>query len=257
MTSINLTEIFLPYLLLFSRLSAIFLIAPGYGDHHLPMRFRLLFALSLSFVIGQFIDIHPPKDNGLSLIFMILQEILIGFTIGVVGRIALSLFDIIGTMIGFQVGLGNAMMFNPSFSGQMALPSTFLLLCATMFFFTLDLHHIVIYTCIKSYQTFPAAPGFYALKSISELTDYLMQLLGKCLTLGLQISLPFIILGTVFQFFLGLLNRLVPSLQVFFIMLPAQLIFGIILIMITISYVMSTGMGHFKDLLTSFPGLRG
>lgn len=257
MDKINLTEYFLPYVLFFGRTAALFVITPGFGEHQIPARFRLMIAFALSFALGQVVTLPiATMGSPLTLLFHLVQEVLIGFMIGLVGRIIISILDMVGTIVSMQVGLGNAMMFNPSFGSQMPFVGSFLLLSATLLFFALDLHHITIHTLVKSYESFPIGTGLYGYHAASNTSEYLIKLMGRAIELGVQFSLPFLLLGTVFQFFLGLLNRLVPSLQVFFIMLPAQLMLGLILMMICFGFILSLAMGSFKDLLLSFPGLQ-
>lgn len=254
MNKIDLSAHFLPYVIFFGRTAALFLITPGFGEHQIPARFRLMIAFALSFALGQIVELPSiATAHPLNLLATLTQEALIGFLIGLVGRIIISLLDITGTIVSMQVGLGNAMMFNPSFGTQMPFVGSFLLLSATLLFLTLDLHHVVIHGLVKSYHTFPVGSGIYSQKMSSNTAEYLVELMGNSIKLGVQISLPFLILGTIFQFFLGLLNRLVPSLQVFFVMLPAQLFLGIFLMVVTFGFILAVALSYFKDLLIASP----
>lgn len=252
---LSLHTLILPYVLFFARTTALFLIVPGMGETIIPPRFRLMIALGLSAALTPFVPITAPSsEQPILFLLTVGQEVIIGFMIGLVGKIILSLLDIAGTIIGMQIGLGNAMMFNPNFSGQMPLTGHFLILGGTLLFFTLDLHHLVLHTLVKSYQVFPTGEFFFKNASFKDAPIFLIQLMGKAFYLGVQMSLPFLILGTVFQFFLGLLNRLVPSLQVFFIMLPAQLFMGLFLMMVCFGFILKLALDVFQQTFLNFPG---
>jgi len=251
--TIDLVPLIQPYLLLFARFSTVLTTTIGFGEHHVPVRFRLLFSLGLAIILKEYIPSTLEKTSDLMFVMLIFQEVIIGFAIGFIGRLLLSLLDVLGSILSMQIGLGNAMMFNPSLGGQTPLTSNLLIMSGTFLFFTLDLHYFVIQGLISTYNVFPLQPGFKGFEGIKDLTLHLTGLFNKGLIMICQLALPFLILGVVFQFMLGLLNRLVPSLQIFFVMLPAQIILGFLLMAITVTSALGLFMKNFAELYQSFP----
>ncbi len=264
---IDLIAFVLPYLLIFARISSTLTIAPGFSDTHIPVRYRLLFALALSLTLK---DVLPPysilsapmdseKINSLPLIMLLIQETLIGTFIGFISRLLLNILDIIGNIVSLQTGLGNATVFNPTMAAQTPVLDHFVIVAGIMLFFTMDVHHLVIKSIIHSYIHFPVHPvhleqGLFSslLRPLENLSLFFMQ----SFKIACQLSLPFLILGLLFQFMLGLLNRVVPSIQIFFIALPLQILLGFILLMIVLPLVLHLSLTNFSQLYNQFfPGM--
>ena len=106
-TNIDLIAFVQPYLLLFARLSATFMMAPGYSDTHIPMRYRLLFSLALAIALKDMIHlpIATEKLEGLPLVALLIQETIIGSILGFIARLLLSILDVIGNILSLQTGL--------------------------------------------------------------------------------------------------------------------------------------------------------
>ncbi len=82
--------------------------------------------------------------------------------------------------------------------------------------FATDLHHLAISAIGASYVHLP--PGV-----VPPTTDALtlaMKTMATGFSLAVRIAAPFIVFAIIFNLGLGLLSRLMPSLQVFFLALP-------------------------------------
>lgn len=256
--SMDLVAFAEPYLLIFARISAALTIAPGFSDTHLPVRYRLLFALALSFALKDILPIPTKGFDGLHLVLLLIQETIIGTLIGFIARLLISILDIIGTVLSLQIGLGNAMVFNPSMASQTSVVDHFVITAGIMLFFAMDLHHVVLKSLILSYNDFPLLgahggqdlPSLFSgmLRPLQELPTFFAQ----SFKIACQLSLPFLILGLLFQFILGLLNRVVPSIQVFFISLPLQIILGFALMTIVLGFVLHLALTQFADFYSHF-----
>lgn len=251
MRHIDLIAIFTPYLLIFARTSALFTIAPGFGDHSLPIRYRLVFALAFAVIIKDILPPLPVPSHHIDIIALFMQEILIGFVMGSVARLFLSILDILGTIMGMQIGLGNAMMFNPSLSMQATVVEQFIVLSGVMMFMAMDGPHLLLKSIINSYDVFSYLPSNNPTELSHTLHDFLPvfqkfpSFFAHAFHVACQISLPFLILGLLFQVVLGLMNRIVPSIQIFFIALPLQILLGIFLMLLITGLCLRLSMEHF------------
>ncbi len=88
-----------------------------------------------------------------------------------------------------------------------------------------------------------------------EMTDTLARFLAGSFEIGLAIAAPFVVVGLVFYLGLGLLNRLMPQVQIFFIAMPLQILLGMVLAALTVSAMMLFWLGRFQDsLIGILPG---
>jgi flagellar biosynthetic protein FliR len=151
-----------------------------------------------------------------------------------------------------QMGLSNAVLFNPLMNAQTPITSSFLMVAAVTLVFVSDFHHIILMHLVKSYELFPPTFSLLAFGS-GDVVQSLIKLISYTLLFGVQLSLPFLIVGIVFQFLLGLMNRLIPNLQIFMIMLPFQILWGLFLLLTLVGLMLQHFMSAFSDFYQHFP----
>ncbi len=75
---------------------------------------------------------------------------------------------------------------------------------------------------------------------------------GQGFALAVQISAPFIAFAILFNLGLGVLSRLMPQLQVFFLAMPATILVGMLLLLATVGVMMSVFVEDLAVFLKSF-----
>ena len=116
--------------------------------------------------------------------------------------------------------------------------------------FVADLHHLMLMAIADSYTLFkPGGPIPFG--SFSEVVT---RILADSFKLGIQLAAPFLVVGTVFYAGLGLLGRLMPQVQVFFIAIPLQIMLAFIVMSFTLSAGMFWFLSRFEDNLLRFTG---
>ena len=248
-------EQFLPiqvfaFLLVFSRLAGTLMLLPGLGEAYVPPRVRLLFALLLSIIVAPLVSaILPPEPGNIFLLFkLILAEIVIGIYIGIVARMLLLTLDSVGRFIALTIGMSNAEVFNPSISTQASLPGLLLTTMGVLILFSTNMHHVLIMGISESYTAFPV--GVFL--PTGDMAFVLARVLADSFSLALQISAPFIVLSLAFFMGLGMLARLMPQLQIFFISLPVQLAGGLFVFSAVLSGLFTVFIEYYAEHVNQF-----
>jgi flagellar biosynthetic protein FliR len=91
-----------------------------------------------------------------------------------------------------------------------------------------------------------------AFPALGDLAQFMIATLSSAFALGLQLAAPFVLFGLVFYVGAGVLNRLMPQAQVFFMLMPASLILGLLLLMLTTGLLMTAFLAGFEDFLAQF-----
>ena len=237
------------FLLIFMRIGIALMIMPGIGETFVPATVRLLFALGISFVLapvmGQSLPAMP--SSSVAMLSLLFTEALVGFFIGTVMRILVGSLDTAGMMVSIQSGFNNAMIFSPIMQTQGSIVGALYSTFGVVMIMASPLHIFLLRAVVESYQVFPATGHMLDTGSMSLVIAHTVNAAFK---IGIQMSLPFIIVGTLVQFGFGLLGRLMPQVQVFFLALPAQ----ILLSLITLSMVFSAGvlywMNSYQNIIT-------
>ncbi len=236
-------------LLVLSRLGATMMLIPGIGETFVPVRFRLLLAIGLSLVVAPLVgDKIPLAPSAPELVRLLFLEMVVGLYFGIVARILLLTMDTAGQIIAMNTGLANAQIFNPAIATQGSLPGFFLLNIATLLLLITDLHHLLIRAMIDSYSLFPPGEPL----PIADFADAISTIISNSFQLAVQLSSPFIVLGLLFYLVMGVMARLMPQLQIFFVALPIQVVMGLVVLSLVLSGAMLVFLEYYSANIGSY-----
>ncbi|EAR51732.1 flagellar biosynthesis protein [Oceanicola granulosus HTCC2516] len=215
------------YILAFARIGAIFVFMPGFGERPVPARFRLFMALAVALALYPATGIEPVTlDAPVAFLGLLALEVTIGLWIGLTARIVMSALQFAGYQIGYVAGLSNALApTTGQFEGATMVAGA-LMMAATALIFATDLHHLIIRALLTSYEVFPVGrimPGDLAAQTVAAV--------GASFYVGLALSVPFYVMGIVLNVGLGLANRMMPTLPVFFVAGPVLIASGLIVLL--------------------------
>ena len=237
------------FMLVFARIGAMVMLLPGFGETNIPVRIKLGIALLLTLVIlpahrnAYNIDMQSMS----SLIVLAIHEIIIGIILGATARVTLAALQTAGSVIAQQLGLGFVTAVDPTQGQQGLLIGNFLTLLGIALLFTTDTHHLVIAALSDSYKIF--APG--EVMSSGDVAALATRAFAAAFKLGMQLAAPFIVFGLVFNIGLGVLARLMPQMQVYFVGAPLSIMIGFAIFAAVLATMMGTYMDYFIDVLHS------
>jgi len=229
------------FLLVFARAGTMVMLLPGLGEQNVSPRLRLTIALVLAAVLlplhrrAYHIDVTALMPA----LVMLVEEIMIGAVLGLTARLTVSALEVAGSVIAQQLGLGFVTAIDPTQGEQGALVGNFLMLLGITLFFATDMHHLVIAALNDSYDLFE--PG--EIPATGDVAALVTRTVAGAFRIGIQLSAPFIVFGLLFNVGLGVLSRLMPQMQVFFVALPASILIGLLFLLL----VLGTMMGLFLD----------
>ncbi len=233
------------YMLVFSRVGAAIMVMPGLGEALVMRRSRLLLALLITVLVTPVVssELPPPPSSPLGLTAMTFGETLIGMMIGLMARLLLTAVDTAGTIIALLLGLSNAQVFNPAMATQGTIVNTFMVMVALVLIFTANLHHLLIAATVDSYAVF--RPG--VLPDLGDAANVVTRLVAHSFELGAQIAAPIVLVGMILVLSMGLMARLMPQIQIFFVAAPVQIVFGLSMVAFTLSAMMLFWLDSFRD----------
>lgn len=228
-------------LLIFARVGSALMLLPGFGEFYVMSRYRLLLAGALSLLLTPVLGpMLPPIPAGTAqLVTSVGSEVVIGLFLGTVARVLLSALDTAGYVASLQLGLSAAQVFNPMLAQQGTVTSSLYSVLGVLLIFLTDLHHMLLRAMVDSYDVF--APG--VLPPVGDLSDAMARSVAAAFGLGIEMTAPFIVLGTVFFVSIGVVGRLVPQLQVMFVIQPLQILGGLLVF----AFVLAAGMQWFIE----------
>lgn len=238
--------------LIFARLAAIIMLIPGIGETFIPPRIRLAFAFALALmlfpVLGGSARALPPDASGLGL--AIIKEVLIGLMIGGIMRLFMNSLAAAGEIISIQTTLAFSQTANPSQAQPTPTLGTFLGMLGILLIFATDLDHMFIAAIVNSYQLFP----FTRDVPVADAGQLAVQTVGRSFALGLQLAAPVVVFSLVFNIAVGLVGRVMPQFQVFFVASPIMVLGGLSIFALSLGVIGVVWIDRYRDLLGNFAG---
>lgn len=239
------------FLLIFSRIGCVLMLFPGISETYVAARFRMLLALLLSFLLlGPLLPrlpAAPPQAIG-DFLFLISKEVLIGLLFGTVLRFIVGALEDAGAIISMQTGLSNATILNPALATQSPLASAFLSVVGVTLVFVTGMDHFLLRSLAALYDLFPVGAPII----IGDMTQFVTQTLSSSFSVGIQLATPFLVMGLLMFIALGMMQRLLPQIQLFLVVLPLQIWGGLALIGVTIAGIMTVWLQYCDATVTSF-----
>ena len=235
------------FLLVFARIGTMVMLLPGLGELSVPPRVRLTIALVLTALL------LPLHRNAYQLdlrslgpvLLMLGQELLIGAMLGLIARLAISALQVAGSIVAQQLGLGFVTAIDPTQGQQGMIVGNFLTILGITLVFVTDLHHLVIAALHDSYALFQ--PG--EIPITGDMAALFTRTVATAFRIGVQLAAQFLVFGLLFNLGLGVLSRLMPQMQVFFVGMPLSILVGFLILLLVVGAMMNTFLEYLQGVL--------
>jgi len=238
--------------LIFARLASLVMTMPGVGDSSVPPRIRLSFAfvmtLALTPVIAPVLPAIPPAVSDIA--GAVIKEVLVGLMIGTILRLFLTALATAGEIVSIQTTLSFAQTSAPGIAPGSTTLGTFLGLIGLVLIMTTDLHHMFIAAIVRSYAIFPFTRDI----PVADAGELAVQTVSQSFKMGLQLSAPVAVFGLIFNIAIGLIGRVMPQFQVYFVASPLMVLFGLSIFAITLGVVGLVWVDGYRVLIRNFAG---
>ncbi|MCG3210084.1 MAG: hypothetical protein FOGNACKC_03713 [Anaerolineae bacterium] len=240
---------FLNLFLIFVRVLAVLMTAPLFSNRVIPTLVKIGFAAIFSLIMLPLPVTASAQHlaaiaNSLTMFTLaVAQEVLLGVLMGFVANLVFIAVEIAASMMGLQAGFKAGEIFNPFTNSSSSALDQFYTLVAIALFLAVNGHHMLITAMVRTFELTP--PGTFALEQIS--LDRLLAIFNQSFGTGVLLALP--VVGTLLltDVGLGLVARVVPQIQVFFVGLPLKVGLGFL----TLALTMSITLPVIRDLFSN------
>jgi len=236
------------FMLVFARVGAMVMLLPGLGESNIPVRIKLAIAVLLTFIILPLhrAAYHIDMQSMPALLVLMVHEIVVGVVLGATARVTLSALQVGGAVIAQQMGLGFATSVDPTTQGQQGvLIGNFLTMLGITLLFATDSHYLVIAALNDSYAIF--SPG--ELMPSGDVAALATRAFAAAFKIGTQLAAPFLVFGLVFNIGLGVLARLMPQMQVYFVGVPLSILAGFLVFSFVLVAMMGAFLNYFNGVM--------
>lgn len=230
------------FILVFARVASIVMLLPGLANPGPPARIRLAFALLLTWAMLPTVAGAAPAqpDNALGGVTLIVVEVVLGLAIGMLVRLLMMALSVAGQVIAMQTGLAMAMNFDPAQNQQGAVFGTFFSVVAVTLIFTTGLHHGFMRGIAGSYGVLPPGLAF----PTGDFAMLALDMATQGISVAMQMAAPLIVFGLVFYAGMGVLSKLMPQANIFFVGMPLNVMLGLVIFCLTLGAALLVWLDH-------------
>jgi len=219
----------LGFVLTFVRITALMSIAPIFGSQTVPMQVKVFLSLFLAMVLLPVLktDVNIKSLSLVGMLPLTLKEVVVGLFLGFNAKFMFESFQFAGHLVSTQMGLGMASLIDPD-SGTQATPiGNIYSMTAIMFFLMMNGHHMVISALYRSFEVFSVG-SMSLIKPAAG--PHMLTLFNDLFAVGIRLAAPCMATLFLIEVCMGIMARMVPQMNIFFIGLPLRLGVGMFII---------------------------
>ena len=232
------------FLLIFVRMTGLFIVAPIFGRRNIPAYLKIGFSFFTAILLVNAIQIPSPETYAslLQLALIVTKEFIVGITIGFIAYMVFTAIYVAGEIIDMQIGFGVVNVMDPISNIQVPITSNIYFILSMLVYIAVNGHHALIKALFDSYTIVPLGTAVFN----ASIAENLMGIFGNIFAIGFKIAAPIIAAILITDVALGTISRMVPQLNVFVIGMPLKILVGLVILMVTIPMFLYILEGLFK-----------
>ena len=215
MTEASVISVFLPllpgFLLVLARVGGLIIFAPFFGSTAIPVRLRIGLIVVLSLALFGLVGgtFTPPADLG-HFVVALLGEFTVGLIIGLGAALIFVGVRLAGLLIGQQIGISLADVFDPSFEGQSSILGRLFFMLTLVLFLLFGGHRVLIGSLVESFGSIQPGSFDFASVPVAGLTS----LLWHAYLLAIRFAAPALVAVFLATVSLSFIARTIPQLNI-------------------------------------------
>jgi flagellar biosynthesis protein FliR len=239
---------FIIVLLIFLRIISAFIAAPVFGHNSVPVLIKVVLSFIIAYIIF-LVNKQPLPDVQITLWWLAVNafaEIISGLIIGFSLNFVFYGISFAGSLIGFDMGLSIAQVFNPIEETDRNIIGEILYLSSILIFILLNGHHFLVRALDYSFTVIPLGKNIIS----SGLNDLIIKYSAGVFIIAVKIAAPVIITFLLIHIGEGIVSKVIPQMQIFFVAQPLKIGLGFFLIIVTcplLFYIIKNLLKAFED----------
>lgn len=246
-------EPILVWLMVFLRTGFLFAFFPLFGDGFVPLRIRIVLAAVFSLMLAPVVPVSASSfpTTTLAMATMAGSELILGFSVGFVGRALFAIVQFAGQIGGEQMGFGIVNSIDPTGMHQIAVVAEMQYLLSILVFLTAGLHHVFIAVLAASFNVLEPGQAVFTAGAAGFFLD-----LGRTIfSLTVQFAAPIILVVFVVNLSMAMIGRAVPQINVFLESFPLRIIAGVAVLIATLGILVQLWLNMFGSMESSLTTL--
>lgn len=242
----------------FARILSFLTIVPFFGGQAVPGRVKVAVATALVIIVYPALAADLPKDGGalpfgpLGFIALLIKEAFVGFTLGYIAASVFEAIQIAGRIIDVQRGSSMAELFAPQVQARVSELGQLKLQLAIVIFLAIGMHHLFLRALLDSFILIPATRFPTIESGWSPAVAFIVQVVTTMFSFGIQLAIAPVVALLLTDLFFGIINRVAPQINVFFLSMPVKMAVGILMVALALPFFQEQYIYYFKQAYNAF-----
>jgi flagellar biosynthetic protein FliR len=213
------------FLLIFARLSGLFISAPIFSSRQMPLRIKALVIVLLSAVMAYFVPVNYMIEPATVPYYIaaLLVEVFVGYTMGFVVYVVLAAIQLAGQVMDMAMGFAIVNVVDPQTGTQIPLMGNLTQTMALLMYLAMDGHYYLLQAIAQSYKIVPVL----GVKLSQDFFNLLFEITVYMFIIAVKIAAPILVTVLITDIAMGFIARTVPQMNVFIVGLPLKILVGL------------------------------
>lgn len=237
-----------PLMLVICRLGGLFIFTPILSNRGIPARFRALMAVMLGVAVYVMVpgaaSIPPPADL-FELLPLVIGETLIGVVIGFLAGLPVLALDMAGQLMGHQMGLGLARVYNPDMGAETEVLGQVLMYLGIATYLAMGGLEAAYFALVSTFERVPIG-GFSMDQTPVQL---IVGVVASGFELAVRIAAPVLAIIFMLLIAMGFVMKTMPQINVLSVGFTIKILFGLAMLGASIAAIQTAAGDEIERVL--------
>ncbi len=249
---VDATKAIVTFALIMARVMAIVVLVPYLGGKNAPPEVKMGIGVTLTMILWPTVLSNVSGElplSALGFVLMMLKETFIGLAIGFVAAEVFYTVELAGQLIDMLRGANQIQTMVPQITERSSAFGNLQYQLLIALFLSVDLHHVFLTALFESFVAVPInefprmSAGFW------PFVDLMMRITADVLLIAVSLAMPVGIVCLIVETAFGLLNRVAPQINAYFMAFPAKVMAGCMVYFLAASMIVDEMMKHSVSML--------
>jgi flagellar biosynthetic protein FliR len=240
--------------LIMARMIPLLTMNPFLGGQLMPQNVKTGIAILIAALVYKPLTAgfaHPIPTETLPYMALLLKETLFGACLGFLSALVFLAVQTGGRILDLARGANMANILAPQTGEQVSLMGELQFQMSIVLFFMLDGHHFFLRALYKSFELVPLEDFPNFVHNVRPPALYLAWASGQLFVIALLLAAPVVVATFLTDLVFGIMNRVSPQINVFFLAQPVKMIVGLVVVLFAIGFLTDQMQVHFAAMLRS------
>ena len=221
--------------LIFIRVTTLVMFMPFFSSKMVPAKFKIGFSFFLSLILWNLFPATAFPENLVQFLLYAIEEVLIGFAIGLMITFFFAAIQFAGQFIGIKIGFAIVNVYDPETSEPVSIIAQFFYILSVLLFFSLDGPAYFIRALYETFEKIPIGVVFFSGKILNIIVHESVIMFE----MAVKISAPVIVVILLVNIGLGAIAKAVPQINIFIVGMPLNISIGLMTLYVSLLTLLS------------------